>query len=561
MAAILPFLCCAATICFLFSRYPNWGLPRILLRAILICSLSLLLSIELLGRVRAITPWGLAIFWMAPTLAIGWLGLRSLTRRINSSAIGSTSQRLAGIDKVILGLVFLVIVAILVVAVVVPPNGYEVLHYHMSRVAHWAQNRTPAPYATGVETQNSRPPFADFALLTLLVLSGGDTLAALPQWLAMIGSLVGVALLTAEFLPGKSAVILAIVYAVTLPVGITQASSPEADYLVAFFAICLACEVITYAKGDRSLLPIIFSGIAAGLAVATKPSAIAFVLPILMFLGVLVVRYESLKAGLLSAVGIAAIVAVANMGAAYRNIELYGSLNDPTEIGIHANEMRNLRGLTSNLLRIMAANAWTPWPQFNDLVYRGVVKAHLVMAMDPSDPATTAHLPFEKRLLNYDTVDGNTLHAVLLLIAVLASLAYARRMPRYYFAYMASVFGGLILLSFLLKWQVFGNRYSLPFFILAAPLFAVSLGTWTPAWSYPPLAALLILCSLPWVLSLKERPLFRWPIDHGKRSILLRARQDMYFDSIPSRKDPYLRITALVRDSGCNAVGIAISGA
>jgi len=561
MAVILPLLCLAATIFVLLSRYPAWGLPRAFLRACLLVNLYLLLIIELLSLLRAITPLPLMAAWAAATLIALLLGYRSIRNQGHGYSIGLQLQTFGRSDRFTLALVVLIAVAILIVALAVPPNGYEVLHYHMSRVAHWAQNRSVAPYATGVETQNSRPPLSDFAILSLYLLSGGDRFAALPQWFAMLGSLVGVGALTSMLLPKRSAIILAVVYCATLPVGIAQASSPEADYIVAFFAICLACEILTLAQGHRPWMPILFSGIAAGLAIATKPSAIAFVLPLLIFLGLLVNRSISLRAMLLSWVVIAGIALAINSGAFIRNVQLYGSLSDPTEISIHSNGMRNLRGLTSNLLRTMAANAWTPWAQVNDLVYRAVIKGHIMMAMDPSDPATTAHLPFAMRRLNYDSVDGNPLHAFLLLLGVVLSSVRLRRMPRYYPAYLLSVVAGLVFLSLMLKWQVFGNRYSLAFFVLAAPLASVSFDAILPRASYRPLAILLVLSSIPWVFSLKERPLFPKPIHHGRQSVLLRDRQDMYFDSIPSRRGPYVQIADMIRESGCNAVGIAISGA
>ena len=45
------------------------------------------------------------------------------------------------------------------------------------------------PFATGIETQNSRPSLAEFGILQTYVLSNGDRFANFVEWSAMIGSL------------------------------------------------------------------------------------------------------------------------------------------------------------------------------------------------------------------------------------------------------------------------------------------------------------------------------------------------------------------------------------
>lgn len=45
--------------------------------------------------------------------------------------------------------------------------------YHMSRVAHWAQNRNVEHYPTPIVRQLFQPPWAEFAILQSYVLTGG----------------------------------------------------------------------------------------------------------------------------------------------------------------------------------------------------------------------------------------------------------------------------------------------------------------------------------------------------------------------------------------------------
>src|SRR6266853_1806931 len=58
-----------------------------------------------------------------------------------------------------------------VIAWVAPPNTYDSMAYHMARVAHWAADGTVADYQTNILRQLYLPPWSEFAVLQLLVLS------------------------------------------------------------------------------------------------------------------------------------------------------------------------------------------------------------------------------------------------------------------------------------------------------------------------------------------------------------------------------------------------------
>lgn len=63
------------------------------------------------------------------------------------------------------------------VALWAPPNNFDTMVYHMSRVCHWIQNRTIAPYPTHILRQLHQNPWSDWAVAHLQLLAGGDRLA------------------------------------------------------------------------------------------------------------------------------------------------------------------------------------------------------------------------------------------------------------------------------------------------------------------------------------------------------------------------------------------------
>ena len=90
--------------------------------------------------------------------------------------------------------VFLLI-CLLIEALFAPPNNYDSMSYHMARVSHWVQNQNVAYFPTSIARQLYHNPMAEYLIVQLQLLSGGDWLANSVQFGAMLGSLSLVSLL------------------------------------------------------------------------------------------------------------------------------------------------------------------------------------------------------------------------------------------------------------------------------------------------------------------------------------------------------------------------------
>ena len=139
----------------------------------------------------------------------------------------------------ICGIVTIALV-LFVVAWLAPPQSSDSIGYHMSRVMHWIQNRSIAPYPTPDSPQLYQPPFAEMVRLHLYILAGGDRAGCLLQWFAAMGTLLAASLLARDLGGGRRAQIFAAVFAVTLPIGATQASSGKNGWVEALWLLSLA---------------------------------------------------------------------------------------------------------------------------------------------------------------------------------------------------------------------------------------------------------------------------------------------------------------------------------
>jgi hypothetical protein len=127
--------------------------------ATLLWSVYAVLVKEGLSIFRAISGPALTVAWGLLSLASVGLLLWSSRRRgrvvlPRFRIPRPTAARVAAAGVVI------VLVLTAVVSWFAPPNTWDALTYHMSRIAQWAQAGSIAHFSTGIEAQNFTPPAA-----------------------------------------------------------------------------------------------------------------------------------------------------------------------------------------------------------------------------------------------------------------------------------------------------------------------------------------------------------------------------------------------------------------
>jgi hypothetical protein len=153
-----------------------------------------------------------------------------------------------------LGSILAILIATGLVAWFAPPNTFDSLTYHMSRVAHWAQNRSVGSYPTGIPRQAFMSPGAEVAVLQVYVLGQSDRLVNFVNWFAMAASLVVVSHIAKRMGAGPTGQWFGAVFAAALPMGIAQASSTMTDYVLAYWMLCVA-ESERLHSGERRRSP------------------------------------------------------------------------------------------------------------------------------------------------------------------------------------------------------------------------------------------------------------------------------------------------------------------
>jgi hypothetical protein len=541
----------------LVNWQPSWGWRRSIVRGAVLTGSYAIFSAEILSLASAITRGGLAAAWL---LLLGaeaaWLVQR--IRGEGALRLPHLSLPAGGFERLLLLAIVCIAVTIAVIAWYSPPNTWDSLNYHMARVAHWAQLRSVRHFATGIEHQNAIAPGAEMLVLHTYVLGGGDRWVNFVSWLAMAVSMVAASLVAAELGTKARGQILASVLVATLPMGIAEASSTMTDYVLGAWMLCVAAETLRLPAEERPRVGEIILGLAAGLAILTKPTAFAYLLPFAVWVGSELIRRGGLRRVARGALVAGAAVLLVNGGHWARNAATYGNPIGAGELmDYHSNELHTAGMLLSNLTRSAGMHAYTPWPALNRQVTRVVSKVHQLVGLDLNDPRTTSVPEFaEHTPAVEETRATNWYHAWLYLI-VAASAPFGTRKHGWRAAvYTAAAVAGFVIFCYVFKWQVFSSRYHLPFFLLMAPAAAAIFTDRMPSWAPRLLGLAFIVACWPWLVRLENRPVLQDP--NTGVSVLTEPRVNLL--SYPGSGGGRRVVAERILAAGCSDVGIAISG-
>lgn len=555
MASLVP-LACFVAIVLVFQRsqaVPSWR--RSFLAASLVWGLLLTAITEFLSLFRQITFSAVLGLWLL-SLVVAVIVYIRLGGSVKGPTTRSLFAGLSPFERSLLAALAFIAAVIAIIAWISPPNNWDSLTYHMSRVAHWIQNKSVANYPTNILRQLHQNPQAEFTILNVQILTGSDRLANLIQWFSMIGSMVGVSLLAKQFGASLRGQIFAAVVAATIPMGILQGSSTQNDYVVAFWLVCLVYYAMLL-KADGNPLYALATGASLGLAILTKGTAYLYAFPFMVWVGVSLIKSRHAKA--LTPIALIALTSlVVNAGHDTRNYQLYGNPIGPGQEGgsfKYENETFTISSAASNVIRNVGLHAGTPFNEVNAALENGIYQLHRVIGIDPNDrrttwPRTEFHVA---RPSSHEDLAGNPLHLVLI-AACIPFLFLQRRNNRDARYYSLCLLAAFLLFSVYLKWQPWHSRLQLPLFVLWAPVIGLLLSETRYRRVANLIVVILIVGAIPSVVHNSSRPLI------GERSIIATGRAEQYFANRPALYDAYNRSAQILSSSRCSDIGLISGG-
>ena len=525
-----------------------------ILSAAVVWGLIVVLSIEIFSLLRLLTFEWVFGLWLVADI----LGLIVYLKFKNIKPIFEKNQdeKLPSVLIGLLGGVLFIFAAVGLIAIVSPPNNWDSMTYHMSRVVHWIQNRSVEHYPTSYVPQLYHPPGAEFAIMHFQIITGGDRFANLIQWLSMVGSAIVVSLIAQQLGANLRGQVFAAVFAATLPMGILQASSTQNDYAVCFWIVCFVSCGLAGMSAGITLSNTLRIGASLGLALLTKTTAYIFALPfIIWFIIVGIKRYHQKM--LLPILMIATVTLILNVGHYWRNYDLFGyAIGAPQSFTKEYKiEIFTLPTFLSNIIRNLAMHTGTSISKINGLIVAVVKLLHKILGVLPNDPRTTWP-PGQVYALTTPSFNENNATNPIHFGLIFATLILILNQPKLskikiVAVYLTATISTFLLLCLLLKLQPWHSRHHMTTFILFAPLFGLTFSQLSNYKTANYIVGILIFMSLPWISHNKFRPLI------GEANIFNSSRNELYFTSRPKIEFAYNQAVDFVKSQNCTNIGLS----
>ena len=451
--------------------------------------------------------------------------------------------------KIFMAGIAAIFVLSVVLAVGTSANTWDAMTYHLSRVEHWVQNKTIAYYPTHIVRQDAYPPWAEWGILHLRLLSGGDYFSGILQCVSMIASTIGVSLIARWLGAGLTGQSLAALLSACLPMGILQATSTQNDYVVTMWLVSFVYFLLN-SMYRRQNLSIFLAALSLGLAFLTKGYAYLYATPFLIWWTFANTSKSWSYRGwvIFLIVGIALLL---NEGYFYRNGHAFGRILWANEQLV--NGKVSLSIWLANLLRNALLHVSSIYVPYNEWLTGKLQDLAVFLHID-LNPAqgTFGTQKFELTTLMFnEDYAGNFLSVLIFIfILIMACIKFFQGQKGLQWAYAGAVGGMFLLLCLLLRFQIFNSRFHLAVFVLGSAWTAFVIEKILSKQWVVVVGLLVLVAATPWFVFNHNKSLFQVFDTDGNKRI------KGYFSTYPSWVEPVAGLSSRLSALGCRDIGL-----
>ncbi|RYZ96914.1 MAG: hypothetical protein EOP47_22870 [Sphingobacteriaceae bacterium] len=453
------------------------------------------------------------------------------------------------------------------------------MSYHMARLPYWISHHTLMPFPTHVIRQLYQPPLAEFLILHINLLNGGDYFSDTVQWVFLGLILVVIAGIIKSFGLGARYQLLGVVLTLMLPEVILQASSTQNDVAASFFVLTVFYFFLQYIK-SKALNDLAFLGLTVGLAFLTKGTSYIFLAPLLLWLGIVVLisiiknkDYKLLRNAIVLVIVIPVII---NSGHYYRNYMFNKNILgvDKSESNLYSVDKMSPKLFISNASKNVGLHMGIVATRFNLVSDKALNKFHHILGVDindqtisyPPTPELAGGSEYRSPVLaNHEDISPNLVQLILSVLSITIILISIRKkeIPVSVKTITLIVIAQAVIFCAMLKWQPWGSRLHTGVFLLSIPLvcWVISRHTGFRKVIYYFLLPLIIIYSCAVMLLNYTRPFVRVPYLTSQVS-LREPRYKKYFALNIAKPEAYAEYTVIVDDikrSNYKNIGLILS--
>ena len=575
--AITVFFTCflSSFFCLLILSGRSEKLSLVFIKTVILFSVILVGITELLSALHALNFRYILIFWSALTL-LNLLFLYREKEKLAGSITGIKKSILFNIshlnrfEKFLFYAVAVLLILVFVQGVLYPPNNWDSMTYHMARIPSWISHQSVEHYPTHIYRQLFQPPFSEYIILHCNILSRNDLFSNAVQFFYLVFSLFAISLLVDHFGLHQRLAPIAIIFTVTIPEVILQASSTQNDIVVAFFILCTLYFTLKTLK-DSNPVNHIYLGLAAGLAALSKGTAYIYVLPILLYYAIIVLtnlikrkNFAVFKYPVIACVLYLSI----NAGHYYRNYTMSGHVLGIDHLQTPArdfNENMTLPLLLSSVTKNVGIHLG-PYP-LSVVADRCIWEFHHLLGLNISANNFNNKSYYVTNIPNSENSAPNPLHFLLIVAAISIILYYGARHRKdaaEILIYILILVVQATLFCAIFKWTPWHSRLHIPLFLVAVPLIGYAIARSIKFSKIMPFALLvMLLYAFGIVIFNRIRPLITVDgvIGFGKVTSSITvydSRFKKYFACREEIYDEYNVTNNLVQKMNCNTIGIEL---
>lgn len=459
------------------------GRANSLVFAILIFSCMIWGITEILSNFKLLSRGSVLICWTF--LAILCLGFNLILRnRVLFEDVRYCYAIYCGLQKYE-KVIVLIVVAIyagfsLLCPFIVNLNS-DSLAYHLPRVMMWIQNHSVDYYVTGYPAQNYVPPFPDYIQMHLMLLSGWDRFQGIIQITSSALCLIILMKLTYEVTHSRSALPVAAVLYMSIPIIIRETNTTQSDLVASMYLLCLAYLIYVASKetvlsimDKSSLIYMFMAGMALSLLYVSKSSLAFSAIVIIIWFGIKRLMKKDRVIDLVMLAVLAAVpFIVMILPMFFRNLSIGETALAGNYFSIH---------LTGNLLpQYLCLNAYKNWAELaatpitaDTFLAVGTIIGGVFGGIDiNAEEIKSSAVPFMSNIKWYMDEDLSgapyfmifaSISFILMLICLFKGSKEGKTVINIDF--LLVLFFQFIPLAMMTRWQPYGTRYMMPSLIL-----------------------------------------------------------------------------------------------
>jgi hypothetical protein len=463
------------------------GFKELILKTVLIFSGFIVFITELLSLFKSLNLISVALSWFALSLILILFLLKDKKETFATlkNIKGTTfnyykSLSIAG--RILLFFIIVALLSLLLQGLIYPPNNWDAMTYHMSRIMHWLSNESVSHFPTHILRHLYQPPFAEYFIMNINLLNGNDNFSNSVQLFYLTFSIIGIWSILDYFNCSRFHKLLAAFLLITIPSAELQATTTKNDIVCGFFVI-IALYYCIKTYYEININNFIFLGLSIGLAIFTKGTAYLFLAPFLvfwaLFLVLKLIQTKNLKI-IINGLLLLFVILIINISHFSRNYMVNKNILtvDTIESKGFTNENRSTSQFASNLLKNFGLQIGFPFQNKYDLWIREIHKKYNV-DIDSLD-ANWLHNKYQgtKKFETHEDIIPNTIHFFLILFCSLIILSVGIINPKKYLKellLLTVVLLQLVFFVFYLKWQPWHTRLHIPIFMISTLLVIVVL--------------------------------------------------------------------------------------